>query len=99
MPVAGFQGLCYLKDKIKNNFKRVSLAVLGGLKLGQVTVIETSGKSIINKILWNQNTVGIQNPTIRNPDSFEIRTFLTSEIRMENHSKTGHFVRFSNGLD
>ena len=32
--------------------------------------------------LEQRTTVGIRNPTIQNPDSFEIRTFLTSEIRM-----------------
>ena len=34
--------------------------------------------------------MGIRNPTIRNPESFEIRTFWRSDLEWVNHSKTGH---------
>ena len=45
----------------------------------------------------NINTVGIQKPTLRNPESFENRTFWVDfHSYGPNHSKSGHFIRFSN---
>ena len=51
---------------------------MGGLLVILSGVVKAASKIVTEC----QCTVGIQNPTIRNPETFEIRTFLTSGFRM-----------------